>query len=327
MTEQQLRDVLARVVPEPPDSVADPTPVVRVARRRRTVRVAGVGALAAVVIAGTAFGVASLRSPGDEVQVADGPTGLPAVYDTLECPDPDETWDNSELLVPDQIVAVRYCARGTGSGFPVPAGPGDALVTGTDEFVSLVAGLPDADPARCAAVDPIPSDSRLLLQLEDGGLLGVPATMCSDVAVDGRTVDGADVTAAFLEALGHQRDAYEYAPEEVAAPADCSSTGISPATPAREHLVAAVACTGSGTLSAIGLAADETARLDEAWRAASLDAPNCGDPGLAPTTILARTDRGDLVRLDPMGCGQYTYYASDQTQYLVTFTYEDNTSG
>ena len=91
--------------------------------------------------------------------------------------------------------------------------------------------------------------------------------------------------------------------------------------------MAAIACTGSGVLRAVTLAADETARLDEAWRTASDDTANCDDPGLAPTTILARTDRGDLVRLDPMGCGQFTYYASDHTQYLVTFTYEDNTGG
>ena len=52
MTEEQLRDVLARVVPEAPDSVADPAPVVRAARARRRAQVALAGGAVAVIAIG-----------------------------------------------------------------------------------------------------------------------------------------------------------------------------------------------------------------------------------------------------------------------------------
>ena len=217
---------------------------------------------------------------------------------------------------------MRYCARDTGMGFGVAAGPADALVTDLDGFGDALAGVGVADPARCAAVDPIPTDSRLLFELDDGTTVGIPAGICQDAEVGGHTLDGGDVTAIFLGSLRFQRDDHSYAPPEVPAPTDCMASGISPAVPTGEHLVAAIACTGSGVLRAVTMAGDEIARLDEAWRTASMDAPNCTDPGLSPTTIVARTDRGDLVRLDPTGCGQFTY-----RDHLVTFTYEDNTGG
>ncbi len=326
MTEQQLRDVLARVVPEPPDSVADAGPVVRAARRQRQVLVAGATALAAVLVAGTVIGVQAIA--GDEKQDLVADSSIPDPYITAPCPDPSSTWPEGPVSDVAQVTAVRYCARPPVlDGFPATQGPADALVTELSEFASGVRDLPDADPARCAAVDPIPTDDRLLLQLADGSSVVVATGICDDVQVEGHTVSADGIGALYLRWLRAQRDENPYAPDEVTPPTDCMTSGVSPATPASEHLVAAISCTGSGVLRAVTLAADETARLQEAWRTASEDTANCDDPGLAPMTILARTDRGDLVRLDPMGCGQFRYYSSDQTEYLVTFTYEDNTGG
>ena len=321
MTENQLRDVLSRVVPEPPDSVADAGPVVRVARRKRQVRVAGATALAAVLVAGTVIGVQGLRGDEEKKLVADQPA-ISDPYTTAPCPDVTAAWVSAPVDDLTHITAVRYCARDTGLGFGVAVGPPDALVTDVDAFVESLADGGSADPARCAAVDPVPTDSRLLFQLDDGSYVGVPAGLCQDAEIGGRTLDGADVTAHFLGSLRFQRDDNSYEPTEAPAPSDCTASGISPAVPTKEHLVAATACTGSGVLTAVTLADDETVRLDEAWQTASRAAPNCTDPGLSPTTILALTDRGDLVRLDPLGCGQFSY-----REYLVTFTYEDNTGG
>lgn len=327
MTEQQLRDVLARVVPEAPDTVADPTPVVRVAKRQRNVRTAGVSVLAAVLAVGTVLGVQAVRDD-EQTQVVDGPS-LDDPYTTASCLDPSQPWETATVADLSSVTAVRYCSRPSPlEGFSTVEGPADALVTGLDTFVAGVRDLPDADPARCAAVDPIPSDNRLLLQLADGTVVGVATGLCDDAQVEGRTVSADGITALLLSGLRNQRDDNAYAPAEVTAPSDCLTSGTSPADPTGEHLVAAIACTGSGVLTAAAMAADETTRLDQAWRAATQGAPNCDDPAaLGLITILARTDRGDLVRLDPMGCGQYLYYESDQTQHLVTFTYEDNTGG
>lgn len=327
MTEQQLRDVLARVVPEAPDTVADPTPVVRAARRQRNLRTAGVSVLAAVLVAGTVLGVQAVRDD-EQTQVLDEP-GIDSPYATAPCLDPSQPWETAAVADLSSVTAVRYCSRPSPlEGFSTVEGPADALVAGLDTFVAGVRDLPDADPARCAAVDPIPLDNRLLLQLADGTVVGVATGLCDDVQVEGRTVSADGVAALLMSGLRTQRDDNAYSPDAVTAPTDCLTSSTSPADPAGEHLVAAIACTGSGTLTARTMAADETARLDEAWRAASQGAPNCDDLGdLGLITILARTDRGDLVRLDPVGCGQYIYFASDQTEHLVTFTYEDNTGG
>lgn len=325
MTEQQLRDVLARVVPEAPDTVADPAPVVRAARRQRNLRVIGTGAVAAVLVAGTAFGVQSLTSD-DKDLVAQGPL-FPDPYTAAQCPDlPADQLVNSSLTDLDQVVAVRYCTRDAGSGFPAAQGPVDALVDDIGTFTEGIRSLAPADASRCAAVDPIPTDSRLHLELADGSYVTVPAGLCQDADFEGRPIDGADATQAFLEALRGQRDGRSYAPDEVVLPTDCRASGISPAAPTSESLVSGISCVGSGTLTATEMTPEELAQLDEAWRTATDGTPNCDETGdLGLTTILARTDRGDLVRLDPMGCGQYTYFSSTQEEYLVTFTYEDNT--
>ena len=315
MSEQQLRDVLARVVPEPPDSVADATPVVRTARRRRQVRVAGVTALAAVLVTGTLLGVRSIGTD-DKNLFADDPTPQIAdPYTTAPCPAVTEQWEIESVDDLDQVTAVRYCARSapfSGRSVPVADGPSDALVDDVNVFAAAVRGLAPADPARCAAVDPIPTDSRLLLQLADGTSIGVSAGMCQDATLDGRRIDGADVTQAFLDTLRGQRDTHDYPSPGTDGAIDCSGTGsISPAVPGHEHLVAAAVCPADGTQQAV-LDGKGLVALDDAWATASQPSVDPCPPSTdALPWVLAITDRGDTVRLDAGNCDLLNFQGSD----------------
>ena len=72
----------------------------------------------------------------------------------------------------------------------------------------------------------------------------MPATMCTDVSA-AATLDGADMTAAFLDALDHQRGSFDYETASSAVGCDDQSSA-SPVLPGREHLVSAMVC-GSDT--------------------------------------------------------------------------------
>lgn len=301
MTEEQVRDLLARVVPEPPDSVTDPAPVVRAARRRRRVVTAVVGGAAVLAVAGVVLGVQTLREDegpdvvGEPAQIADP-------YTTARCPDPTMPWEVSSVDDLDQVTAVRDCARPSDLGFPLIEGPADALVTGIPRFAEDVRGLPDADPSRCAAVDPIPLDNRLLLQLADGAVIGVRTGMCDDVEVEGRKVSGDDVQRLFIAAVRGQRDEHEYTAPDLPLPADCNTGATTPAAPATEHLVWATYCE-SADGSPEDLGAEALTRLDDAWRNPVTEVDLCDDPlGGSGARILARTDRGDLVTFVDTGC-------------------------
>jgi hypothetical protein len=304
MTEKQVRDVLARVVPEPPDSITDPSPVVRAGRRRRQRRAAGVTALAAVLVAGTALGVRSAGTD-DKDLVADRPTPVIAdPYATAPCPGVSEPWVSAPVDDLDDVVAVRYCARPF-NGFPAAAGPADALVVGLAIFANDLRHRLEADPARCATVDVVPSDSRLLLQLSDGTFVGVPSGACQDVEVEGRTLDATEVTRAFLSTLAAQRREHSYVPSTESSPLDCTTgASVSPALPGHSRLVAAVVCPPSGEA---GTAPTDNAfgALAEAWAdggEVTEDRDGCLDPEVAPTFVLARTDRGDTVRIEAGSC-------------------------
>ena len=123
MTEEQLRDVLARVVPEPPDSVADPAPVVRAARRQQRVRVVGATGLAAVLVAGTFLG---LRAVGDDDRglVVDRPATSPTPTPPRRAPTRPEPLDNGAVADLDGMTAVRYCTRPSKKGLRDDRGPG-----------------------------------------------------------------------------------------------------------------------------------------------------------------------------------------------------------
>jgi hypothetical protein len=301
MTEQQLRDVLARVVPEPPDSVTDASAVVRVARRRRAARVVSVSGLAVVLVAGTVLGVRGAGDDRKDLATDEAAAPISDPYSTAPCPEVSQEWPTATVVDLRTVTAVRYCGRPV-NGFPAADGAKDALVTGLPGLRAAVAEIPAANPGRCAAADPVPSDSRLLLQMADGTSVGLPTGPCVDVEVGGRTLDASDVTLAFVDALRAQRDAHDYSPAVDPEPLDCTSVGdVSPAAPGHETLVEAVVCDGSAAPGATPLDAERLADLDEAWASASVsdDAGTaaCGDVLDAATTIHARTDRGDTLLL------------------------------
>lgn len=323
MNESQLRDVLARVVPEAPDSVADPAPVVRAARTRRRAQVAlAGGAVALVAIAGV-LGGRALVDDDPAPQVADEVPLSGDPYSAAACPE--VLPENGPLPDLSQVTAVRFCAAGF-NGFPAQPGPPDALVEGIDGFADAVAALPTADPARCAAVDVIPSDSRLAFELSDGSLAFVPATMCTDVAVEGRNLDGADVTNLLVAGLDAQRDGVDYS-QDPAGTLTCQTQVTSgPAMPGREAIVEATFCPADlPEAEGTPLDPDAVALVGEAWAvAAPQDEALCMSDG-SPSSVLARTDRGDVVRLGEGLCGDLEFYTwqGDQPAYTLDITVAD----
>lgn len=317
MTEQQLRDVLARVVPEPPDSVADPAPVVRAARRQRRIATTVVAGAAALAVVGSVLGVQALRKD-DGPDFVDQPAQIADPYTTAPCPAADQPWDNGAVPNLDGLVAVRHCTRPSDEGFPTLIGPADALVVDLDAFAETVREIPDADPARCAAVSVVPIDNRALFQLADGSLVGVGTGRCDDVEIEGRVIDGNSLLQALFAALREQRDAHDYTTSLPAPDVDWCGThrGMSPAAPAGEHLVAATWCGPNSPTKGGKVLGDATvARLDAAWRSAEPTDPDdvieCGDfAGGSGQRILARTDRGDVVVLDDQGCDQLSFSPS-----------------
>ena len=87
MSEEQLRDVLARVVPEAPDSVADPAPVVRAARVRRRTQVALAGGAVAVIAVAAVVGGRALTDDDSGPQIADEVSISGDPYSAASCPD------------------------------------------------------------------------------------------------------------------------------------------------------------------------------------------------------------------------------------------------
>jgi len=314
MTEQQLREVLARVVPEPPDSVVDPGPVVRVARRRRQARVAGVVALAAVLVVGTVVGVRALGTDPD-TQAVDQPK-LPDPYTTAPCPDPDAPWTVGSADDLGAVTAIRFCARDL-DGFDTADGPRDALVGDISAFTRAVEGLGAPDPARCAALDVVPTDSRLLFQLADGTTVGVPAGFCQDAEIGGGTLAGGDLTKLFLAALQAQRGAHEYTqPNPERATCAFGSGDISPAQPGHDRLVAATACSAKESLE---LTAEQVVLLQQAWDSAQTKEDGggtCSVDGSDLPVLFVRTDRGDNLQLE-IGCDDLTFYTWDGTPYRL----------
>jgi hypothetical protein len=318
MTEEQVRNVLARVVPEPPDTVADSAPVVRRARQRRRATVAGATGLAAVLVAGTLMGV---RALGDDEpdQVVDEPrTEIADPYATEPCPKASERWINMPVADLDQVTAVRYCPRPTQAGRVAATAPLDALVDDVPGFVAAVRALPDAEET-CTTLFP-DTDDRLLLVLADGTSVGVDANYCKPIEVDGRIVNGHDVTNAFLDALRAQRDARDYSLATADTPLECRSGGtISPAIPGAESVTEAVVCPPDDVTEAVALDDDALRRLQRAWDEPErpVESPSAFDDpcaqGTAPVhTILARTDRGEPVMLiDSPACGVVLYGTHD----------------
>jgi len=323
MTEEQLRDILARVVPEAPDSAADPVPVVRAARARRRVQAVGVAGVAAALVVGTVVGVRAV-DPDDDTQVVDQPpVSMADPYDTAPCPGLDSDWPNAAVADLDAVTAVRYCGRPL-NGFDAAAGPADALVNDVSVFTAAVRSIAPADPGRCAAVDVMPTDSRLLFLLPDGSYVGVPAGMCQDAEVEGRVLDGNDLTSALLAAVDGQRDTHQYAAEDDDPVACTSLPDISPVSPARERLVSATVCPQEGTSwSEQVLDASGVEALDGAWtdaEPAPEESVSCAPPDEAMPWIMARSDRGDLVRIDVDDCGALAFQGYPTEWYTLGLT-------
>jgi hypothetical protein len=193
---------------------------------------------------------------------------------------------------------VRFCAVPF-DGFPAEPGPPDALVEGLGSFSDAVAALPAADPSRCAAVEVLPTDSRLLFELADGSLASMPTADCQDATVVDRTVDAADVTDAFLDALDAQRDEFDYTMAEPQPQPSCDEppTLLRLAEPGRESLVAATWCPAAGQDDRFG--PDGLAVVADVWRLAVADGNRldpCVDDAALPD-IIARTDRGDVIHV------------------------------
>ncbi|MDQ4052247.1 MAG: hypothetical protein M3237_06035, partial [Actinomycetota bacterium] len=218
------------------------------------------------------------------------------------------------------IVAVRYCGLPV-AGFPSMPGPPDALVDGITSFVDAVAALPEAAPARCAAISMMPGEDRLLLQLADGTSVTVAAQMCQDVDAGGRTLDGGDVTNAFMAALDAQRDAFAYTAESADALTCQTPVSSGPVRHWRDDVVEAVFCP-AGVSDAAGtpITDDSLDELADAWTdAVRLDPmADCVQNG-EPSSVLARTNRGDVVRLTEGACGHLEYYGweGEQRAYWV----------
>jgi hypothetical protein len=314
MTEEQLRDVLARVVPEPPDSVADPAPVVRAARRQRRIATTVVAGAAALAVAGSVLGVQALRKD-DGPNFVEQPAQIADPYATAPCPAAARPWPDGAVEDLDQVTAVRECSRPSPAGFVTIEGPPDALVVDLTAFVAAVRALPEADPARCAATDPIALDDRLIMELADGALVALASGSCDDAQIEGRVLDGNDVYQVLLAQLRAQRDAHDYSTSLPAPDAGwCGARrGHGPAQPSSEHLVAATWC-GPNSPKKGGVVLDvaTVARLDAAWRSAEPTDPDdlleCGDfAGGSGELILARTDRGDVVTLNDQGCDKLSF--------------------
>jgi hypothetical protein len=319
MTEEQLRDILARAVPEPPDTVADAAPVVRAARRQRRIVSTVVAGAAALAVIGSVLGVQALRED-DGSNFVEQPAQISDPYAALPCGADDQPWDEGALPNLDGVVAVRYCTWPpayvpSDEGFPTVVGPADALVVDLDAFAETVREIPAADPARCAAVSVAPVENQALFQFATGEVIGVRTGSCDDVEVEGRVIDGNSLVQALFAALRDQRDGHDYTTSLPAPNVEWCGThgGVGPAEPGGEHLVAATWC-GPNSPTKGGVVLDDAvvARLDAAWRSAEPSDPDdlveCGDfAGGSGEHILARTDRGDVVTLSDQGCDKLAF--------------------
>ena len=173
MSEEQLRDVLARVVPEAPDSVTDPAPVVRAARARRRAQVALAGGAVAVIAIGGDRGWArawSTTISGPQVADERVALGRSLLGRRVSRSAPGERSPAGPLRGEGGPL-LRAPASTASRPSPVRRMPWSRGSTGSR---TPSTALPAADPARCAAVDVIPSDSRLAFELADGSLAFVP---------------------------------------------------------------------------------------------------------------------------------------------------------
>jgi hypothetical protein len=208
-------------------------------------------------------------------------------------------------------------------------------VTGLPSFAQEVAELDVADPDRCANVSYLPGGDALALSLDNGSQVLVSVDGCTDIRrPDGTVVDGSDVARAFYRAVDEQRSSFAYGSGPDVTLTCSSSTGNGdPVRPGRETLVAALACP-EGTSESPALAVD-VELLDQAWGDAVADTdPDtsvenpCTETDERPGVILARTDRGDTIRLLDSPCEFLAFSTrfAGLVRYQVPTTMADLTS-
>jgi len=324
MSEERLRDLLQRALPEAPEIRADEVPARAAAVRRRQL-VAG-GAALAVVAAAVVGGIALRGSGHDDAQVADDvpttPSGSTAPYDVPVCPARLPNIGDAKQTLPDldAVVAVRLCPDLSRLGLP-RGGVGsleevarladlDALVGDLDGFRDALAATPTFDSRRCAAIDFIDDRESLMFVRADGSTELVITSMCSPVTTPSGSIDGGDLHPAFLTALDQQREELDYT-HPFSGDLTCDTSGFAtPARPGRERLVRAIACDPADELVAT-LDADQLTTLQAAWDApqevtgdAGADEENrCLDLDDAPAYLKLATDHADVVRLYRSPCG------------------------
>lgn len=324
MSEQELRTALAEYAgPAVPPPGGRDEILARVTAHKRRFRLsAGVAAAAAVatVIAGGLM----LRPDGGAPQPLDDwqpERTSNAPYEATACPDALPLPGDANRVLPDLggVQSVRLCVDTTSrlAGEPVALDEGlpspelEALVVGVGDLAAGVAALPAADPARCAAISVLPTADALMFVLADGGTVLVPATMCQDVRRGDTTLDGQTLREAFLAALDRQREEVGYQ-RVVDGDVPCRFSGQpGPVRPGRERLVAAVRCPDvNGSTEPTQLDAARLERLQAAWRdatSAQWQPDEGGDACLSlddeQPRVVARTDRGDLLWLQPSPCG------------------------
>jgi hypothetical protein len=344
--EHDVRDLLTRVVPEQP-AVDRMVGLARRRRVRRAQTAVAAGALAVVAAVAIPLGAGRFTSDDAAIDPAFDPRVAAEVYAANPCPDEMPAYEDLPRVLPDltRVTAVRYCTNPaylqmlrrsarelpTAAAIRASATP-DALVTDLGSFVDEVTVLDEADPSRCATVSYLPSGHALALMLDDGSQALVTVDGCTNVRrPDGTKIEAPELAHAFWRRIDAQRSTYAYsATPEV--PLSCTSPDVTgPARPASVSIVEAVACLPGDEVTELPVDASD---LDRAWRDATIGPePDsrwedpCLDPEEQPGWLLARTERGDTVRLHDSPCGFLAYSTSfdGYVRYQIPTTIADLT--
>ena len=349
MSEDSLRDLLHRVVPEAP--APDPARIVQRAgdtTRNRSAMLVGAAVIlwtigiGAVAVAGL-FGDDRERPRPGEVATspseAPEPGSPPSPYDVESCPAvrPDTAKASRLVTDLDGVVAVRLCPdlnpRGEPFWSPTPEQlaeleDADALVLGLDAFATAVRRSPSALPEYCDTDQGPWISQSLLFFRADGTRMHMPAGGCELATIEGRTVHGGALGDLYLEALDRQREAADYTKPFDDKLSCISSERGGPVKPGRERLVAAVSCdlrAGAESLpedieSTTQLSTTQLEALNQAWthpgdpivRGASGEhecVDRIEDP---PSFIVTATDRSDVIRLIDSPCGFLVWHGSER---------------
>ncbi len=218
----RIRELLDQAAPRNTDTSGRAESVTRRARRARTTRgVAGGIAVAAVVAAvvitpqflNTSATTNQNSDPNndvvaDQTEQPDGdqqPDGDGVLANP--CPDQDGLYDGETTsVIPPGATSIRLCPVSL-SGVDVKPwdAPDDALVE-VNRFYTLVAEQEPADPARCAAANPVPDPLYFQVVSPNGHVMtAFSGSICSDITVDGAAYPSADVLEAFFASLATQR--------------------------------------------------------------------------------------------------------------------------